>query len=534
MKLSDNYNASDKYDIIRYAEQLHGKTFEQVLQESLRYEDGFTSQEEVDSLKNQKRKGGLPNLIEKYYFGYNLNSDSSADFKDAGLELKVTPYEIKKAFAQLERANIPIHAYRAGERLVLTTINFTQPIQEQLPPQNIPAFRHLVCSHVWDKCKNMLLIYYYRDANLKAQKRNLEYPIHFIYFMDLTDPSFKEDFDIMCDDYDFIRSKILTGHAHELTEGSTLYLSTCTKGKDSSETQIQYYPLLPPPFYVGSQTHIPVKKRAFCLKSSYMTYLLQKRIIPYNKEREAVERIPVSKDNVPFEEKIKSLIKPYIGRTDQELCEMLHVSDKQSKSKWVSLVYAMLGIKSNQAEQFLKADIVVKVLSVNENYVLDQHVSFSSFKFQTILNETWDNAWLNQYFSTKKFFIVIFQKRKDSPYRTLWGSFFWNMPEADIEGPLKEGWERTRQTISNGVHLYWNPSRNRMENNLPKSSDNSVMHIRPHTQKSLYIFPDGTYYGNGKLSDTDVLPNGTRMTIQSYWLNKKYMTGVVQTHLSFT
>lgn len=43
----------------------------------------------------------MGHLIEKYYFEYELNSDQEPDFPKAGVELKVTPYEIGKKVAFL-------------------------------------------------------------------------------------------------------------------------------------------------------------------------------------------------------------------------------------------------------------------------------------------------------------------------------------------------------------------------------------------------------------------------------------------------
>ena len=62
-----------------------------------------------------------------------------------------------------------------------------------------------------------------------------------------------------------------------------------------------------------------------------------------------------------------------------------------------------------------------------------------------------------------------------------------------------------------------------IENNLPGVSDNGVFHIRPHASKSYYELSDGNKYGSGSVSDSDILPNGERMTKQAYWLNRSYI-----------
>ena len=91
--------------------------------------EGFDKNEIIKQFGNECRKGGLANLVERWYFGYNLNNSPAPDFKLAGVELKVTPYEIKRDGSK-----------KAGERLVLTMISYNDPVE--------PEFYK---SHLWDK-----------------------------------------------------------------------------------------------------------------------------------------------------------------------------------------------------------------------------------------------------------------------------------------------------------------------------------------------------------------------------------------------
>ena len=78
-------------------------------------------------------------------------------------------------------------------------------------------------SHVFEKIKILLLVYYLRD---KGIENKLLYPIDFIK---LFSPP-EEDMKIIKDDYEKIVRKIQNGRAHELSEGDTMYLGACTKG----------------------------------------------------------------------------------------------------------------------------------------------------------------------------------------------------------------------------------------------------------------------------------------------------------------
>ena len=127
------YDPASPQNIEAFALKLEDKTFRDVL-----LEKGNINESSVESYANRFRKGGLGNLLEEVYFGYKANSKQEADFPEAGVELKVTPYEITKK-----------GELRAGERLVITMINYDGPIEMDF-----------VKSHAWEKMKLVLLIYY--------------------------------------------------------------------------------------------------------------------------------------------------------------------------------------------------------------------------------------------------------------------------------------------------------------------------------------------------------------------------------------
>ena len=81
---------SDAKSIEKYAKQLEGKTFQDVL------DMGITAGDPRKTYSSKSYKGGMGNLLEEHYFGYKANSDSEADFSEAGMELKVTCYDVKK------------------------------------------------------------------------------------------------------------------------------------------------------------------------------------------------------------------------------------------------------------------------------------------------------------------------------------------------------------------------------------------------------------------------------------------------------
>lgn len=87
---------------------------------------------------------------------------------------------------------------------------------------------------------------------------------------------------------------------------------------------------------------------------------------------------------------------------------------------------------------------------------------------------------------------------------------FWNMPEHDLE-EVHRVWERTVDTIRNGVELTYTPYG--VKNNLPKQSESYVAHVRPHGKDA---------------SDKLPLPDGRMMTKQCFWLNSGYIANQVK------
>ena len=92
----DSYDKTDKYSIEEYGQNMVGKTFYDltVLDDTVIFHESLADYNV--SHENKKRKGGLGELVEERFFHYKANSDSDPDFKEAGVELKVSPYKINK------------------------------------------------------------------------------------------------------------------------------------------------------------------------------------------------------------------------------------------------------------------------------------------------------------------------------------------------------------------------------------------------------------------------------------------------------
>ncbi len=116
------YNKTDPISIEEYSQKMVGKTFRELIREdeSRRSSDTITViKDDMDNPKDKKNKGNLGQIVEERFFHYACNSDQRADFYEAGVELKVTPYRINNN-----------GTLSAKERLILTMIDYFKVVDE--------------------------------------------------------------------------------------------------------------------------------------------------------------------------------------------------------------------------------------------------------------------------------------------------------------------------------------------------------------------------------------------------------------------
>ncbi len=474
----------DEASLLAHAKKLEGHTFREILELGI-VPDGVSRE------YNDKRyKGGMGTLIEERYYGYRANSDAHADFADAGVELKTTCFDIK-------RDGTP----SAGERLVLSMIPFDRPIEDEL-----------IGSHLWEKAGRILLIFYHRDRTIDGYDQRIEHVALF------TPPP--EDLMIMEDDYRTIVNIVQDGHADELSEGLTRYLGACTKGATlATMYRDQYY-----------APGVQAKSRAFCFKRNYMDHVLNHYLIGDFEAGDCIVKDPSALAGQSFDEYVLSLLGPYVGMTDRAICEQLGVPYTGNKAQWVTIVYKILGMSSERAEEFEKAGINVRTVRLQpDGCSVKESLSLDTFSFADLMKEeSWEESALCTYFQETRFFFTAFRKTEDGS--VFLGAKFWSMPVADIDGPLHKCWSETRDRIAKGVEFDVATLSNGkvvVSNNLPKKTENPVAHVRPHASQAAYRLEDGTEIGCVE-KDADELPDGRWMTKQSFWLNSTYIYEIVK------
>jgi DNA mismatch repair protein MutH len=459
MKLQ--YNQNDKNSVIEYAKKLKGKSLRQVCDSKI-LEHSYSG------------KGNFGQVLEKFYFGYEPNSNSEADFAQIGMELKTSPLK------QLKNDE-----YRSKERLVLNIINYVNVVNQDF--ENSDFFK---------KNSSILLIFYLHQAGFDI----LDYLIKLVD--EWSFPS--TDLEIIKKDWQTINEKIANGKAHELSEGDTFYLGACTKGANALSVRQQ-------PF-----SKIPAKQRAYSFKQGYVNHIIasianeSKGI--YGK---LIPNVSVAKKQT-IEEIVISKFKPFYGKTEQEIIKILKIEiNTKAKSFYANLTKAILGIElDKEIEEFEKAEIIVKTVRLKENDLPKEDISFPNFKFEEIVNQDWEDSDFKDILE-HKFLFVFFQFEDDK--LVLRKVKFWNMPYKDLI-KVEKVWSKTKQLIKKGgivKEIKTNKKGKEIRfTNFPNKKFSSISHVRPHAKDSLDTYA---------LPKKDKLTKLNEYTKHCFWLNNTYV-----------
>ena len=219
---NDNLNETK---VIELAKSLEAKTLKEVI---------------PNEYLNEKNKGSIGQLIERYVFKIDNNSNKGPDFIELGIELKVCPLIWKKHKQKFE----------AKERAVLSIINFNDIILES----------DFTNSSFYKKSRKILFIFYIHDR--EKPKKDWIIQKSKLWEYDLL----PEDIQIQIkNDWNFIVNKVKKGNADIMSEGDTKTLGACRKGQGKGR-DLRTQP----------NSDKKAQQRAFSLKIKYMKNLWEK------------------------------------------------------------------------------------------------------------------------------------------------------------------------------------------------------------------------------------------------------------------
>lgn len=410
------------------------------------------------------RKGYLGDLVEQYVFGLENNGRPEADFYVAGVELKTTPL---KKHARNE--------FAAKERLVFSMIDYDKIVQEKWETSTFLQKNSLL----------LLMFYLYLEG-----ASILDYEFKFIHLLELLKDISEQDVEQIKKDWQFIVDKIRRGEAHLLSEADTYYLGACTKAKNSKVLREQ------------PRSRVPAKPRAFSLKQTYLNFLIQSKLLGKKPDADSIYKGEPAEKTV--EEVISDKFKRYLGKTDTQIAAALgwDIGIKPKNYKRLLANRILTGTGSNNIEELDKANVTLKVLTLEHTGTLKESLSFPAFDYKDLSSQVWyddDTETMSDFHAElemNKFLFVVFQKIKGSDEIVLKKVKFWNFPMADL-AEAEEVFDKTIDCINRGRY-----------DKLPKMSESKVAHVRPHARDA---------------RDTIETPHHTQEIKRCFWLNNKYI-----------
>ena len=426
-------------------------------------------------------KGGLGQLVERFYYGYTPNSNPGPDFSEAGVELKTTPLK-KDSRGEL----------RIKERLVCDMIDFCEVVE-------VPFEQ----SKFYNKSLLMLILFYLH------QKRTDVRDLKFLYsaLWRLKD----KDLLIIKHDYEVIVEKIRAGKAHELSEGDTLYLGACRKGQKGDSLRKQPY------------SDIGAPRRAFSLKPAYMRNILAfiqqtggnmatNTDIPSACRCELVSKEELAQAS--FEDILMARLMRFRAQDYKQMGEALGIRvNPKDKSRYarVTKEALMKGLREfEDAEEFRKAGITPKTIRVRADGCVKESMSFENIDYEEVYEtgEWTESRWYE--IATSRFMFVVFREDPSGAWRdetryVLDKVFFWTMPPEDLE-EAERYWANIRanvlaDTLQDANNTFW------------KLADKQGFHVRPKAQKGR-----DRYYSPA---------SGTEVPKKAYWFNNEYVRRIL-------
>ena len=454
------YDDEDESSILEYAGRLTGHTF---------IEMGVWDPESEQRRKN--KKGSFGQILEEGYFLMPNNSSPEPDFKKVGIELKTTP---------MRRLNNK--ELTPKERLVLSIINYM-------------TINDLEFEGSFKKKNEKLLVVFYEWIK---DKEFYDYKILKVVLW--TFP--KEDMRMIREDWDIIAEMVREGMAHQLSERLTRYLAACPKGV-GHDLDMREQPF----------SDTPAKQRALSLKPTYVKKIYRESVhekfrglfvnssdrTHFPDIRSLFEMVEWDSSET-FEEYVLGYFERFIGKRCKDIEDELDISLNRSKSYREVLTRRMMGVKEKKIEEFEDANIKMKTIFLNGKGKPQESMAFTHFEYMEIVEQVWETSKWSEDLD-KRFFFVVFQRKRGDEDDTFIGAFFWSMPYEDLM-EAKRVWEITVERI-----------REHKVNELPRSKESHVAHVRPHGRNS---------------SDTLLAPDGNKYVKKCFWLNKDYIEKAVR------
>lgn len=214
---------------------------------------------------------------------------------------------------------------------------------------------------------------------------------------------------------------------------------------------------------------------------------------------------------------IENVICQYRDIPSTQLAKIFMVK-MDSKNAFSSLAYKIIENSGSLSlmQLLFDDDFRLKTVRLDKYGRLKESISLPVFRYNDIVEETWETSGLRTYFHQKIFAFMVF--RAEGRDLFLNKIVLWKMPEDVLETSAYEVWKRTRDLLNRGLVVKYIDNRGRYFTYFPSSVDNPYIHVRPHAQNRRDTFP---------LPVADKLTGLTQYPKHSFWLNRTYILKIV-------
>ena len=431
-------------ELLHYTEAIKGKTFKEIDSEHLL--------ENTTNLKGNK--GVLGQVVETGFYKYPINSNPQADFDKIGVELKVTGYKKNKKGEK-----------SAKERVSLSKIDFNKIVNEEYEYSKL----------IYKNKKILFIWYFYEKGKDIGDFLITDYQL---YDMSKDEETIKNDFYI-------IKQKVKDGRAHELSESDTSYLGACTKARTSKDRTTQ------------PNSTIPAKPRAYSLKNSYMTGILNSIGTTISFDTNEFKTV---------EEYVLAKLRPYIGKSQLEILEEITgqtYKEKIPKNLNKMITDKIIGKDDELAEKddlFKKTSFIIKNSPITPKGAYRERMSFRNLTLSEF-EDDWEDSYWKLFFDETSILNIVWKEPRagsKNGERILGGVSKINFNDNDLDS-IEISYNMVKEAIEKeDINLL----------PYPRTFEGQILEIGPKGQKSDDAY--NTFFNNG-------------VTKTRFFLNKKIL-----------
>lgn len=431
-----------------------------------------------------KTNKGIVGQVLESLIGSSPNNDPNPDVKGINVELKVLP--LRKVGEKIQ----------PKERSKIKSINYNTLVEQEWHTSDV---KHKM---------NKMLFLLYEQPTGKTYKdwNDFRFMGTMLYELD------KESPEVVKEDWTGIHYKVKSEIADEISEGDSKILGACTSGSGK---------------YIKYGNNKEAKQRSYSLKHNYLKVFYREQ-----KKKHKYFSLNLDKDIEPQDYVLNILKNELEGENLEKVVDKFKVNfSTKAKSSFPLLLNRALKVDDNKDIRELEENgIIIKTVPVNLDMKPWEAMSFPKFSLVDLIYEDWDNSIFKQLI-TQGFILVPVIKEKYKPEDssnlkfkdwTTWKigiPVFWKACKSEI-AIIKKEWQQAKKIVEDGINVWLvqNGKKTIQKNNLLKSKNTDIIHIRPHARDSSDLDKPYAEYTNSEIE----------ICWQSFWLNKNFVEEVLK------